>query len=154
MENNNPQATPLSEDTKTIITLITLCVFYPIGVVLMWMWTKWQSWVKWTITLLGLIPILLFGMFVVFAILASSTKDGLNPDGLNPNVPSPTQDQGLDNSNNQPDDGVWLVPVEGTEPRNQEKDGTMCTMDALECPDGSYVGRSGPNCEFVCPGDL
>lgn len=26
-----------------------------------------------------------------------------------------------------------------------------CTMEALQCPDGSYVGRSGPNCEFVCP---
>jgi hypothetical protein len=24
-------------------------------------------------------------------------------------------------------------------------------MDAKKCPDGSYVGRSGPNCEFVCP---
>ncbi len=26
-----------------------------------------------------------------------------------------------------------------------------CTMDAMMCPDGSYVGRSGPNCEFICP---
>jgi hypothetical protein len=26
-----------------------------------------------------------------------------------------------------------------------------CTMDAMMCPDGSYVGRSGPKCEFVCP---
>ncbi len=27
-----------------------------------------------------------------------------------------------------------------------------CTMDAKECPDGSYVGRSGPNCAFAaCP---
>lgn len=27
-----------------------------------------------------------------------------------------------------------------------------CTMDALVCPDGSTVGRSGPNCEFApCP---
>ena len=26
-----------------------------------------------------------------------------------------------------------------------------CPMDAKQCPDGSYVGRSGPNCEFVCP---
>ncbi|HYF13182.1 MAG TPA: hypothetical protein VD928_02720 [Candidatus Paceibacterota bacterium] len=26
-----------------------------------------------------------------------------------------------------------------------------CTADAMLCPDGSYVGRSGPNCEFVCP---
>ena len=27
----------------------------------------------------------------------------------------------------------------------------MCTMDAQQCPDGSYVGRTGPACEFVCP---
>jgi len=27
-----------------------------------------------------------------------------------------------------------------------------CTMDAKMCPDGSYVGRIGPNCEFAkCP---
>jgi hypothetical protein len=27
----------------------------------------------------------------------------------------------------------------------------MCTMDVKQCPDGSFVGRSGPTCEFVCP---
>jgi hypothetical protein len=27
----------------------------------------------------------------------------------------------------------------------------MCTMDAQLCPSGSYVGRSGPDCEFQCP---
>ncbi len=31
---------------------------------------------------------------------------------------------------------------------------TVCTMDAKMCPDGSYVGRTGPNCEFArCPGE-
>ncbi|MCR4281374.1 MAG: hypothetical protein NUV88_03530 [Candidatus Kaiserbacteria bacterium] len=29
--------------------------------------------------------------------------------------------------------------------------GVACTMDARLCPDGSYVGRTGPNCEFLCP---
>jgi len=29
-----------------------------------------------------------------------------------------------------------------------------CTMAAKLCPDGSYVGRIGPNCEFApCPGE-
>ena len=28
---------------------------------------------------------------------------------------------------------------------------TFCTMDARMCPDGTYVGRTGPNCQFVCP---
>lgn len=32
-------------------------------------------------------------------------------------------------------------------------DGVMCTMEARQCPDGSYVGRQGPKCEFAkCPG--
>ncbi len=26
-----------------------------------------------------------------------------------------------------------------------------CTRDAKQCSDGSYVGRTGPNCQFVCP---
>lgn len=26
-----------------------------------------------------------------------------------------------------------------------------CTMDAKQCPNGTYVGRTGPKCEFVCP---
>lgn len=31
-------------------------------------------------------------------------------------------------------------------------DGFACTMEAKLCPDGSYVGREGPNCEFAaCP---
>jgi hypothetical protein len=29
-----------------------------------------------------------------------------------------------------------------------------CTMEAKLCSDGSYVGRTGPDCEFTpCPGD-
>ncbi|MEK7642094.1 MAG: hypothetical protein AAB365_03865 [Patescibacteria group bacterium] len=32
-----------------------------------------------------------------------------------------------------------------------DDDVVMCTMDAMMCPDGTYVGRSGPNCQFVCP---
>ena len=33
--------------------------------------------------------------------------------------------------------------------------GIVCTMDVKLCPDGSYVGRTGPNCEFTpCPQPL
>ncbi len=29
-----------------------------------------------------------------------------------------------------------------------------CTLEAKLCPDGSAVGRTGPNCEFAkCPGE-
>jgi hypothetical protein len=27
----------------------------------------------------------------------------------------------------------------------------MCTEDAMQCPGGAVVGRTGPDCEFVCP---
>ena len=32
-------------------------------------------------------------------------------------------------------------------------EGVVCTLEAKLCPDGSYVGRQGPKCEFApCPG--
>lgn len=37
-------------------------------------------------------------------------------------------------------------PVATTTPET-----VFCTADAQLCPDGSYVGRTGPHCEFVCP---
>lgn len=33
----------------------------------------------------------------------------------------------------------------------EESSQIACTMDAMMCPDGTYVGRSGPKCEFICP---
>ena len=46
---------------------------------------------------------------------------------------------------------VWQtamkIPPQGTE----NSYGVVCTQDALECPDGSWVGRSGPDCTFKCP---
>jgi hypothetical protein len=27
----------------------------------------------------------------------------------------------------------------------------FCTADAFQCPDGTWVGRTGPDCQFVCP---
>ncbi len=32
---------------------------------------------------------------------------------------------------------------------------TACTLEARQCPDGTYVGRQGPNCEFApCPSGI
>lgn len=32
------------------------------------------------------------------------------------------------------------------------KEGIACTLEAKQCPDGSYVGRAPPSCEFAaCP---
>lgn len=39
----------------------------------------------------------------------------------------------------------WYTPT-------PEDEGVVCTMEAKMCPDGSYVGRTGPHCEFsACP---
>lgn len=44
--------------------------------------------------------------------------------------------------------GFVLLVSQKDEP---EDDTITCTDDAMLCPDGSWVGRTGPNCEFVCP---
>lgn len=41
--------------------------------------------------------------------------------------------------------GVYIFQKDGL--------GIACTQDAMQCPDGSYVGRTGPNCEFHCPAE-
>ena len=48
---------------------------------------------------------------------------------------------------------LYIYNPNPTEYKNpNEKDPVACTMEAKLCPDGSYVGRVGPNCEFaVCP---
>ena len=37
----------------------------------------------------------------------------------------------------------------GTNTIPEEPTLIACPMDAMQCPDGSYVGRTGPNCEFA-----
>lgn len=47
---------------------------------------------------------------------------------------------------------VWMAAMPR---RNSNLDGMACTMEAKQCPDGSYVGRTGPMCEFAeCPGGV
>lgn len=29
----------------------------------------------------------------------------------------------------------------------------VCAMDTFLCPNGTLIGRTGPNCEFICPDD-
>ena len=44
--------------------------------------------------------------------------------------------------------GAWWYVGSMHVPDEEE---IFCTADAMQCPNGSYVGRTGPNCEFVCP---
>lgn len=49
----------LSEDTKTIITILLLIFTFPIGIIMMWVWMKWPKWLKVLLTSLLIIPIIL-----------------------------------------------------------------------------------------------
>jgi hypothetical protein len=44
-----------------------------------------------------------------------------------------------------------LVYIQGNTIKPLTLEPVACTEDARQCSDGSYVGRTGPNCEFVCP---
>jgi len=52
---------------------------------------------------------------------------------------------------------AWILMIKATAPPGNMPNGVTgspiaCTMEAKLCPDGSAVGRSGPNCEFApCP---
>lgn len=48
---------------------------------------------------------------------------------------------------------LYIYNPEPVEYKNPKSEIVTCTMEAKLCPDGSYVGRSGPNCEFHCPAE-
>lgn len=50
--------------------------------------------------------------------------------------------------------GGWFFLPGGTKTTSVDEP-TACTADARICPDGSAVGRVGPNCEFaLCPSEI
>lgn len=61
----------ISKDTKAVITVIVLVSLYPVGLLLMWFWTKWPRWVKIVISL----PLFL----AILAITASALLVAVNP---------------------------------------------------------------------------
>lgn len=45
-----------------------------------------------------------------------------------------------------------VIPTQTTMMDDQDESPVACTTDAMICPDGTAVGRVGPNCEFApCP---
>ena len=48
---------------------------------------------------------------------------------------------------------LYIYNPEPVEFKNPDEElPVACTMEAKLCPDGTYVGRTGPNCEFTpCP---
>ena len=62
----------MSEDTKTILVVLGLVFFYPVGLILMFMWMKdWPRWVK---VLLAL-PVIV----MLFAIVSAILLVAINP---------------------------------------------------------------------------
>ncbi len=48
--------------------------------------------------------------------------------------------------------GAGCIAQGSKDQPNTPSEPVVCTMDAKQCPDGSYVGRTGPKCEFTkCP---
>ncbi len=68
---NQTQNQGISENTKTIIAVILLVFAYPIGLLLMWFWTKWPRWAKIVISL----PLFL----AILGILAVALLATINP---------------------------------------------------------------------------
>ncbi len=50
---------------------------------------------------------------------------------------------------------VEAVPPHSVVPKKTKSDSNIvCTMEAKQCPDGTYVQRIPPDCEFApCPGE-
>lgn len=69
--------------------------------------------------------------------------------GDHPEYEDPTVDSSYDPNNSDP-----IVPPHSSDEPTALDEPVACTMEAKVCPDGSYVGRTGPNCEFApCPGN-
>lgn len=65
------------------------------------------------------------------------------------------ENTGTQTGSNQQGTGTPGAPAQpATNTSGQPSQGTACTMEAKLCPDGSYVGRTGPTCEFTpCLGE-
>ncbi len=64
----------LNNDTKTILTVVLLFLFYPAGLVLMYKWMDWPKWLKILVT----VPVLFFFLWI-FGILATVMLVAINP---------------------------------------------------------------------------
>jgi hypothetical protein len=47
--------------------------------------------------------------------------------------------------------GIVATVINYTASSRNQATPTVCPQDALVCPNGTTVSRTGPNCEFQCP---
>ncbi len=55
-----------SQQTRTIVTIVVLFFFSPVGIILMWFWSKWKLWVKILLTFIFfIIPFIVATILIV-----------------------------------------------------------------------------------------
>ena len=86
----------MSDDTKSIITVLLLAFAYPIGLIMMYVWTKWPGWVKALVTVPLAIAILI--SFLVGGLIFSAVKNGNMEKEVNYNYSVNTQSEDYDSS--------------------------------------------------------
>jgi hypothetical protein len=92
-------STEMTEDTKSVITVLLLLTVTPIGIVLMWVWTKWQTWVKALITGCTCLPMILFVIIMAIVIVAAESDKNNHP-----GAPKPTWNTSSSSNNYQLED--------------------------------------------------
>ncbi len=75
----------LSEDAKTLITVLLLLFAYPAGLIMMFIWMKWPTWVK----LLIAFPVTLLLIIVIFTLFSLPFLAGNYKFNQNYNKPVP-----------------------------------------------------------------
>lgn len=115
-------------DSNTILVILLLVFCWPIGIILMWVLMKyWPKWLKVILTLPIVLMLVWFGFVaaIFFHIITSQVK--------------------MDNHK----ELQYRNEQTFTSPTPEQ---VLCTMEAKQCPDGSFVGRQGPKCDFApCP---
>lgn len=86
-----------------------------------------------------------------YPIMESYPEQCATPDGKH--FTRDISDERAEDVDDDTEESTPVPPSGGVRPINPG-DAIACPMDAKICPDGSGVGRTGPNCEFApCPGE-
>ena len=65
------------DQNKTIVTILLLIFFYPLGLILMWTWTTWQTAVKVLVSCFGCLGCL--GTVIIIPLIAAGMLSTVNP---------------------------------------------------------------------------
>lgn len=96
MPQNSPSkaASGTSQDTKTLVTVLLLIFIWPVGLIVMWVWSGWKAWIKILITVLSFLVIL-----PIVAMLATVVLVAVNPSELLKKAKDATRISDLTNIN-------------------------------------------------------